>query len=46
VTGIAATHNGACAHHASLRNGILHSQLETSNPPDIFRVYQSGVGIQ
>jgi hypothetical protein len=45
VTGISDTHNGACAHHAALSNGILHSQLETNNPPQIFRIYQSGVNI-
>ena len=45
VTGISNTHNGACAHHAALSNGILHSQLETNNPPQIFRIYQSGVNI-
>lgn len=45
VTGISNTHNGACAHHAALSNGMLHSQLETSNPPEIFRIYRSGVNI-
>ena len=44
VTGISATHNGACAHHAALSNGMLHSQLEI-NTPEIFRIYQSGVNI-
>ena len=45
VTGLSGTHHGACAYHAALPNGILHSQLETTNPPQIFRIYQSRVGI-
>lgn len=44
VTGLSGTHNGACAHQASLTHGILHSQLETTNPVD-FRIYQSRVAI-
>ena len=45
VTGISNTHNGACAHHAALSYGMLHSQLDTNNPPEIFRIYQSRVNI-
>ena len=45
VNGFSNTHHGACAHHAALSKGILHSQLEINNPPEIFRIYQSGVNI-
>jgi hypothetical protein len=44
VSGTRDTHHGACAHQATLRNGILHSQLETTTPID-FRIYQSRVEI-
>lgn len=43
VTGVAGSHHGACAYHASLDNGILLSQLVSSTPPYDFAIYSSHV---
>ena len=45
--GVPGTHNGACADHEDMRQGILFSEFDLAHLPDeTFRIFQSNVRIR
>jgi hypothetical protein len=45
VDGDVGTHNGACAGHENMTDGILLSEFDPATTPEIFRIYQSNIKI-
>lgn len=45
ITGTADSHHGACAYHPALQPGIIYGELVATDPPELFRIFQSFVTV-